>query len=105
MAYVPGSYITIDEQFLSCTARCILTYRCLINRISLESKYLFNSFPYLRKDESKNTWVTLPKYVVTKLMQPIFKPGYNITSDNFFTRLDVALHLIGHKFSNVGTVR
>ena len=38
-------------------------------------------------------------------MQPIFKRGYNVTCDNFFTRLDVALHLADQKCSNVGTVR
>ena len=73
--------------------------------VDAETKYLFNSFPYLGKDESKDTTVSLPKYVVTKLMQPIFKRGYNVTCDNFFTRLDVALHLADQKCNNVGTVR
>ena len=38
-------------------------------------------------------------------MQPIFKSDYNVTCDNFFTRLDVALHLADQKCNNVGTVR
>ena len=61
--------------------------------VDAEIKYLLNSFPYLWKYESKDTSVSLPKYVVTKLMQLIFKGGYNVTYDNFFTRLDVALLL------------
>ena len=73
--------------------------------VDAEAKYLFNSFPYLGKDENRNTFVSVPKYVVTKLMQPIFKRGYNVTCDNFFTRLDVALHLANQKCSNVATVR
>ena len=33
---------------------------------------MFNSFLYLGKDESRDTSVNVPKYVVTKLMQVIF---------------------------------
>ena len=73
--------------------------------VDAETKYLFNSFPYLGKDENRNTSVSLTKYVVTKLMQPIFKHGYNVTCDNFFTSLDVALHLANQKCSMVGTFR
>ena len=73
--------------------------------VDVETKYLFNSFLYLWKDESKETSVSLPKYVVTKLMQPIFKRGNNVTRDNFFIRLDVALNLADQKCSNVVTVR
>ena len=73
--------------------------------VDAETKYPFNSFPYLWKDENRDTSVSLQKYVVTKLMQPIFKRGYNETCDNFFTSLDVALHLANQKCSMVGTVR
>ena len=73
--------------------------------VDVETKYLFNSFPYLGEDESRNTSVNLPSYVVTKLMQPIFKRGYNVTCDNFFTSLDVALRLAEQKCSIFGTVR
>ena len=71
----------------------------------MKAKYLFNSFPYLGKDESRDTSVNVSKYVVTKLMQLIFKRGYDVTCDNYFTRLDVALHLADQKCSNVATVR
>ena len=73
--------------------------------VDAKAKYLFNSFPYLGKDESRDTPVNVPKYVVTKLMQLIFKRGYNIICDNFFTRLDVTLHLADQKCSDVATVR
>ena len=62
------------------------------------------AFPYLGKDENRDTSVILPSYVVTKLMQPIFKRGCNVTCDNFFTSLDVALRLAEQKCSIVGTV-
>ena len=114
-AYVPSPYITIDEQLLPCKARCrFIQY--MPNKpdkfgikfwmaVDAETKYLYNSFPYLGKDESRDTSVSLPTYVVMNLMQPIFKSGYNVTCDNFFTSLDVALRLAKQKCSIVGTVR
>ena len=113
-AYVPGPYITIDEQLLPCKARCrFIQYMPKKSdkfkikfwmAVDTETKYLFNSFPYLGKDENRDTSSSQPKYVVTKLMQPIFKCCYNVTCDNFFTSLDVALHLANQKCSMVGTV-
>ena len=92
-----------------------LLNRCRINGISLESSCgwrltrrqntLFNSFLFLGKDESRDTSVSVPIYVVTKLMQLIFKRGYNVTCDNFFTRLDVALYLADQKCSIMATIR
>ena len=38
-------------------------------------------------------------------MRSIFKRGYNVTCENFFTSLDVALRLVEQKCSIVGTVR
>ena len=73
--------------------------------VDVKTKYFYNSFPYLRKDESRDTFVSLPSYVVTKLMQPIFKRCYNVTCDNFFTSLDVALRLAEQMCSIVGIVR
>ena len=114
-AYVPGPYITIDEQLLPGKARC-RSIQYMPNKpdkfgikfwmaVDTETKYLFNGFPYLGKDENRDTSINLPKYVMTKLMQRIFKRGCNVTCDNFFTSLDVALHLANQKCSMVGTVR
>ena len=58
--------------------------------VDAETKYFYNSFPYLGKDENRDTSASLPTYVVTKLMKPIFKRGYNVTCDNFLTSLDDA---------------
>ena len=114
-AYVPGPYISIDEQLLPCKARWrFIQYKPnkpdkfgikFWMTVDAETKYLFNSFPYLGKDENRDTSVSLPKYVVTKQMQPIFKRGHNVTCDDFFTRLDIALHLANQKCNMVGTVR
>ena len=113
--YVPSPYITVDEQLLPCKAKCrFIQY--MSNKydkfgikfrmaVDVETKYFYNSFPYLGKDESRSTSVSLPSYVVTKLMQPILKRGYNVTCDNFFTSLDITLRLAEQKCSIVGTVR
>ena len=112
--HVPGPYITFDEQLLPYKARCrFLQYTPnkpdkfgikFWMAVDAEKKYLFNSFLYFWKDENRDTSVSLPKYVITKLMQPIFKRGCNITCDNFFTSLDIALHLADQKCSMVRTV-
>ena len=69
--------------------------------VDAETKYLFNSFPC---PKIRDTFVSLPKYVVTKLMHSIFKRGYNVTCD-FFTYLDVSLHLADQKCGMIGRVR
>ena len=73
-------------------------------RLTQRKNILFNSFLYLGKDESRDTSVSVPIYVVTKLMQLIFKRGYNVTCDNFFRRLAVALHIADQQCSNMATV-
>ena len=73
--------------------------------VDADSKYVYNGFPYLGKDETRDTFISVPTDVVIKLMQALFKHGYNVTCDNFFTYLDVALRLANEKCSVVGTIR
>ena len=40
--------------------------------VDVETKYLFNGFPYLEKDKSRFDVVSLPTNVVVKLMSPLF---------------------------------
>jgi len=37
--------------------------------------------------------VSVPTDVVMKLIRPLFKHGHNVTCDNFFTSLDLAVRL------------
>ena len=41
--------------------------------VDAETKYLYDCFLYLAKNESRDTSVSLETHVVMKLMQPIFK--------------------------------
>ena len=47
----------------------------------------------------------VPTDVVLKLVVPIFQWGYNVTRDNYFTSLVLALKLVGIKSSLVETLR
>ena len=114
-AYLPNPYITIDEQLLPCKTRWrfIQYMPKKLDKFGIkfwmvvdaETKYLYNRFPYLGKDETRDTSLSLATHVMMKLMQPIFKRGYNVTCDNFFISPDVALRVTKQKCSIVGTVR
>ena len=73
--------------------------------VDVETKYLFNGFQYVRKDESRSSDVSVPTDVVMKLMMPLFKKGHNVTSDNYFSSLDLCLRLAKQCCSLVGTLR
>ena len=47
----------------------------------------------------------VPTDVVLKLMAPLFHQDYNVTCDNYFTPLGLALKLVEKKCSLVGTLR
>ena len=73
--------------------------------VDVETKYLFSGFPYVGKDESRSGDVSVPTGVVMKLMMLLFKKGHNLTSDNYFTSLDLCLRLEKQGCSFVGTIR
>ena len=47
----------------------------------------------------------MPTDVVMKLMMPLLKKGHNLTSDNYFTSLDLCLRLAKQGCSLVSTIR
>ena len=105
----------MDEQLLPCKARCkFIQY--MANKpdkfglkfwlaVNVENKYLFNGFPYVGKDGTKSSDMSVPTDVVLKFMAPLFQQGYNVTCDNYFTSLGLALKLAEKKSSLVGTLR
>ena len=108
--YVPNCNLTIDEQLFPCQARCpFLQY--MVNKpdkfgikfwllTDAQSKYLCNGKPYLGKDPSD-----LPGDVCLTLLQPYYKKGYNVTTDNYFTSLKLAEELKQKKTTILGTIR
>ena len=93
--YVPNFDLTIDEQLFPCKTRCpFIQY--MANKpdkfgikfwllTDAQSKYLCNGKPYLGRDPSRSTCSDLPGDVCLTLLQPYYKKGYNVTTDNYFT--------------------
>ena len=73
--------------------------------VDVESKYLYNGFPYLPKNLTRSGHASLPTDVVMKLMIPLFRQGFNVTCDNYFTFLDLSLRLAKRQCSLVATTR
>ena len=70
--------------------------------VDIENKYLFNNIPYIGKDDTRSSDMPVLTHVVMKLMAPLFRRGYNVTYDNYFTSLGLALKLVEKKFSLFG---
>ena len=114
-AFRPNANITTDEQPLPCKAQCkFIQYMAnepdkfgikIWMADNVETKYLFNDFPYVQKDDSRSGDVSVPSEVVKKLMMPLFKKSHNVTSNNYFTSLDLCLRLAKQGCSLVGTIR
>ena len=114
-SFKPNAYITIDKQLLQYNSRCkFIQY--MTNKpdtfgikfwmvVDVETKYLFNGFPYVGKDESMSGDVSMPTDIVMKVMMPLFKKDHKVTSYNYFTPLDLCLRLAKQDCSLVGTIR
>jgi len=71
----------------------------------VESKYVLNVTPYLGAQEKQSrNGLLLEESVVLKFIEPLKKKNYNVTTDNFFTSLQVAKKLQTQGTSMVGTV-
>ena len=113
--YVPNCDLTIDEQLFPCkTRRPFIQY--MGNKpdkfgikfwllADAQSKYLCNGIPYLGSDPSQSRCSDLPGDVCLTLLQPYYKKGYNVTTDNYFTSLKLAEELKQKKTTILGTIR
>ena len=71
-----------------------------------ESRYVFNAVPYLGRDTSEDRQgMQLGEYAVMTLLEPYFQGGYNVTTDNFFTSLQLAEQLLRRNITLVGTMK
>ncbi|XP_058873952.1 piggyBac transposable element-derived protein 4-like [Acipenser ruthenus] len=112
--YKPGENLTVDEQLFSTKARCRWT-QYMPNKpdkfgikfwlaVDVDSKYVVNGYPYLGKDDTCPAGQRLGDNVVLRLMEPYLGKGRNVTTNNFFTSLQLAKKLKKKKTSLVGTV-
>ncbi|CAM4571152.1 unnamed protein product [Leuciscus chuanchicus] len=112
--YKPGADITIDEQLFPTKARCkFIQYMGnkpdkfgikLWLAADVQTKYMLNGAPYLGKEETRSRGQLVGESVVLRLAEPFLGKGRNITTDNFFTSLKLAIALQAKKTSLVGTV-
>jgi len=89
-SYVPGPYITVDEQLFPSKCRCPFTQFMASKpdkygqkywmAVDKESNYVVNAFPYLGKDESRPVNERLADSVLKQLVGPYLNKGRNITS-------------------------
>ena len=113
--YVPNFDLTIDEQLFPCKTRCpFIQY--MANKpdkfgikfwllTDAQSKYLCNGKPYLGRDPNRSRCSDLPGDVCLTVLQPYYKKGYNVTTDNYFTSLKLAEELKQKKTTILGTIR
>lgn len=105
--YKPGAHVAIDEQLFPTKTRCRFT-QYMPNKpdkfgikfwlaSDVSSKYILNGFPYLGKDENRESSVPLGEFVVLKLMEPFTGCGRTVTTDNFFTSVPLAAKLLEKK--------
>lgn len=111
--YNPGENVTVDEQLFPTKTRCPFTqfmkdkpdkfgvWFYLV--VDVDSKYILNGFPYTGKDEQRQRDTSHGEAVVLQLINPYFTGCYNVTCDNFFTGLDLAVSLKEKNITLVGT--
>lgn len=112
--YIPGPYISVDEQLFPSKCRCRFTQFMASKpdkygqkywmAVDKDSKYMLNAFPYLGKDETRPGGERLSDFVVKKLVGPYLNKGRNVTCDNFFTSLSLARQLKTNRTSLLGTM-
>ncbi|KAF2891488.1 hypothetical protein ILUMI_14685 [Ignelater luminosus] len=111
--YKPGQDVIIDKQLFPSKVRCNFT-QFMANKPdkfgikfwilpNVKSKYMYNAFLYVGKDELRLEGESLPENVVIRLMEPCLRTGRNVATDNFFTSLKLAERLKAKQTSIVGT--
>ena len=65
---------------------------------------MLHSFPYLGKNDSRPAGITFGKHVVSRLTEPYRKTGRNVTTENFFTSVNLAKTLRQEGISIVETI-
>ncbi|XP_068222576.1 uncharacterized protein [Palaemon carinicauda] len=112
--YKPGPNITIDEQLFPSKARCPITQFMASKpdkygqkywlAVDKENKYLVNGFPYVGKEEHRPIEERVADYVIMRPMDPYLNKGRNVTTDNYFTSVNLAKQLKKKGTSIIGTM-
>src|ERR1700755_1009252 len=115
--YIPYEAVTVDEQLLAFRGRCpfrmyipnkpakygIKIILCNDNK----TKYLMNAIPYLGKMGTQvPNDINLGHYFTKEITKPFHKSNRNVTTDNWFTSIPLALDLLNNcGMMLVGTIK
>ncbi|KAF2887804.1 hypothetical protein ILUMI_18369 [Ignelater luminosus] len=66
--------------------------------------YMRNAIPYVGEEERKS-FLPIPTQYVLKLTEPLHGTNRNVTVDNWFTSVPLAIKLLNHGLTLVGTLR
>ena len=69
-----------------------------------ESIYEINGFPYVGKDEMRSSTARVSARVLMQLMRPYLCKGKNVTTDSYFTSVQLANQLKENQTSFLGTI-
>lgn len=119
--YAIGSFACIDEMLLAFRGRCRfkmympkkpakygIKIQCLTDA---RSGYLLNAYIYLGKDSdglnlsAENQRLKKPTQAVLRLISPIEGSNRNITTDNWYTSIELLEQMKKKKLTVVGTLR
>lgn len=113
--FTPDPFLTIDEQLLPSQYRCpFLGYiPSKPDKLGIKfwlwvdnkSKYCYNQDVHLGSCKHSLRGKERVGEFVDKLSEPIIKKGYYITTDNYFTSLNLAKYLLQNNTTLVGTVQ
>ena len=114
--YVPGPFITVDEQLILGEEGANFSNTCLLKSkpdkyglkvfwaCDSENNYPLVAKPYLGKI-GQTPQVNLGRTTAFQICAPYFGNGRNLTVDNFFTDIELCDMLERQKMTLVGTVR
>lgn len=113
--YIPGTFITIDEQLVGFRGRCAFRQYMpskpdkyglkLFMAVDSETLYPLSILPYLgRQTSAAAGGQGLGHYLVTEMTQRFYGTGRNVTCDRYFTSLKLARTLLQNKTTIVGTL-
>lgn len=110
--YQPSSYLTIDEQLVGFRGKC--PFKMYIpskrNKYGIKiimlcdqaTRYLINAIPYLGNGYTPPN-VPAAVYFTKLLTKPVYGTNRNITEDNWFTRILLAIDsLKNHQLTYIG---